>query len=528
MDDVLAPPPATTTTTTTAGLELTERDEAGNITAVFTELADGGPFTVVVPEDTVSYAQRLLNVFLPAGFPASVSGDYVGYQIYDSLQAFSSSIAGLLTSRAVLQGFGVGDANASATGALLLTIVQDSVSRLATILFAYRFGVALEAECKKYRLAADVFNDSAMILDCLSPAFPGPVKIVLLCLSGSLRAACGVAGGGSKASLSVHFARAGNVGELNAKDSSQETVIGLMGMLAGSFVVRHITTTWATWVSLTLLLALHLGTNYMAVTSVALRTLNRQRANIVFSRLSDDTSGTTGANMVTPARAARLERIFERDGVLRWRESEVLGFARIGATFCELAAAIASGGDGGGGGGFPTVGGGGHSRARGGLFPSSRPAPAISIHDIAKVFRNEKHLLWYDARKREVTICLKNDITSEEQLKAWVHALFVAKKIRHHHHHHHHNDNNSEKKSSSSSLSPPLTNEEILGVIETTLFDLGTSFATTVGQLRAVGWDLGTAALETKPGYRVGICSIDAGKDKDEIRSGGDEAKKDI
>lgn len=43
--DVLAPPPATTTP---MGLELTERDEAGNITAVFTELAARGPFSVVV------------------------------------------------------------------------------------------------------------------------------------------------------------------------------------------------------------------------------------------------------------------------------------------------------------------------------------------------------------------------------------------------------------------------------------------------------------------------------------------------
>lgn len=42
--DVLAPPPATTP----AGLELIERDEAGNITAVFTEHAAGGPFSVVV------------------------------------------------------------------------------------------------------------------------------------------------------------------------------------------------------------------------------------------------------------------------------------------------------------------------------------------------------------------------------------------------------------------------------------------------------------------------------------------------
>lgn len=102
----------------------------------------------------------------------------------------------------------------------VLVAAIDSVSRLATILFAHRFGIALEAECKKYRLAADVFNDSAMILDCLSPAFPKPIKIVMLCLSGSLRAACGVAGGGSKASLSVHFAKSRNVGELNAKASA--------------------------------------------------------------------------------------------------------------------------------------------------------------------------------------------------------------------------------------------------------------------------------------------------------------------
>jgi hypothetical protein len=123
------------------------------------------------------------------------------------------------------------------------------------ILFAYHFGISLEAECKRYRFAADIFNDSAMVLDCISSAFPTNIRVALLCLSGSLRALCGVAGGGSKASLSVHFAKMGNVGELNAKvstcdeskymrgtaadgdqDSSQETVISLMGMLVSSAV----------------------------------------------------------------------------------------------------------------------------------------------------------------------------------------------------------------------------------------------------------------------------------------------------
>lgn len=67
---------------------------------------------------------------------------------------------------------------------------------------------------------ADIFNDSAMVLDCLSPLLlPGApmLRVGLLCVSGVFRALCGVAGGASKASLSVHFAKSGNVGELNAK-----------------------------------------------------------------------------------------------------------------------------------------------------------------------------------------------------------------------------------------------------------------------------------------------------------------------
>jgi len=113
-------------------------------------------------------------------------------------------------------GVGVGDASASPTTALLLSVLQESMGRIATILFAHRLGTALEPECKMYRLAADVFNDTAMVLDCLSLAFPKPVRVVVLSLSSVLRALCGVAAGSSKASLSAHFARWGNLGELNA------------------------------------------------------------------------------------------------------------------------------------------------------------------------------------------------------------------------------------------------------------------------------------------------------------------------
>lgn len=113
-------------------------------------------------------------------------------------------------------GVGVGDSTASPLNALLLSVLQESTGRVATILFAYRLGTALEPECKMYRFAADILNDLAMILDCLSPVFPKPTRVIIFSFSSVLRALCGVAAGSSKASLSAHFAKWGNLAELNA------------------------------------------------------------------------------------------------------------------------------------------------------------------------------------------------------------------------------------------------------------------------------------------------------------------------
>lgn len=142
----------------------------------------------------------------------------------DSLQAYASAIAGLLSSRAVLEGVGVGNASATPQSALLLSIVQETLSRIATIVFAHRFGTAIEPECKMYRLLADVFNDIAMVLDCTSPMFPSPVRVGVLAGASVLRALCGVAAGSAKGCLSAHFARRGNLGEVAAVSERDEEV----------------------------------------------------------------------------------------------------------------------------------------------------------------------------------------------------------------------------------------------------------------------------------------------------------------
>jgi hypothetical protein len=87
-----------------------------------------------------------------------------------------------------------------------------------------------------YRLAADVLNDTAMILDCLSPAFPKPVRVVILSFSSVLRSMCGVCAGSAKASLSAHFAKRGNLGELNAVSAPPE--IGWCVPFGGCYMER--------------------------------------------------------------------------------------------------------------------------------------------------------------------------------------------------------------------------------------------------------------------------------------------------
>lgn len=222
------------------------------------------------------------------------------------------------------------------------------------------------------------------------------------------------------------------------------------------------------------------------MTAVALRTLNRQRTNVVCSVFLD-----TG-EILTPRQVARRERIFERDGVLRWGGSRVLGNAEIGV---KLTALIRS------------------------LRQSPEGEESVSLTELANVFQNEKHLLWYDFQKGLVTICLKEKVSPEEQLKSWMHALVLAKEIRHRW-----------PKGRADNSSRP-SQQALLDIVKQTLDDIGMSFTPMLQKLGEAGWDLGAPVLETVPGYRVGICSTaitSAGGDKDDTTAKGGEAKKDL
>jgi hypothetical protein len=363
----------------------------------------------------------------------------------------------------VLSSVGVGDSSASPTTALILSIIQESAGRIATILFAWRFGTSLEPECKMYRLLADILNDFAFVLDCLSPAFPKSLRVLILSFSSVLRALCGVAAGSAKASLSAHFARWGNLGELNAKDSSQETVISLFGMLVGSVVVQWVTSPFATWTTLILLLSIHLETNRRAVRAVSMRTLNRQRANFVYHHLRC-------GHVPSPKEVSMQERIFEQPGVLRGQSGEVLGFCQMGASMSAFLKSLAAP--------HPTT--------------KSTTMPGTALTKLLRPFRDANYLMWYDplsiSKKVSVHIALKKDATSLDQITAWWHAVALAEAS-------HQQDKavGEDLKSDGATL------------LERSMVTSSAFVAKYENALRELGWDLDTGALETGSNTRLTV-----------------------
>lgn len=186
-------------------------------------------------------------------------------------------------------------------------------------------GQAIEPECKYYRFLADIFNDCSQFLDLLLPALPLIPKVSVMVSASVLRSLCGVAAGASKATLSAHFAKTGNLAELSAKEQSQETVVSLMGMLTGTLLVKLVDGKTAVWCWMVVLVGVHLMTNYYGVRAVKMRTLNRQRATIVFREWLDTNT------ILSPAEVSKRESIlFNSRGNMTSRTGEYRGTADFG------------------------------------------------------------------------------------------------------------------------------------------------------------------------------------------------------
>lgn len=447
--------------------------------------------------------EYLSILFLPIGYPHSVTKDYTNYQIFDSVQAFASSIAGLLSSRAVLQSLDVisssssGDngsiaatSTSAATAATLLSVLQTTLSNMTSILFASHAAPRISSEVKYYRFLADVVNDAAFVLDLLAPALasssrlpsalsllPLSPRALVLCTSSMLRAICGVAGGSSKAVLSTHFARNNpeSVGDLNAKDGSQETVVGLLGMWVGGIVVSRVESTVATWCWMIALLCMHLWANYQAVLSVRLKSLNRERASMVcgvifasrqtvqdHGSISIETVGSNESVLGTVSFChsafARLRRMNNRSNV--WRNWKIGMSMQQFLQRLELRSA------------HQAVG-----------------SKEAHVSKLIEVFNSEAYLLHWNHKSQQALVVLKVNARPVDQFKAWLHATCIQCRFG----------------ATSTYSSGHEAKLDDISILINALTEVQANWEKYCLILEQQGWDLGATNLENVPSRRLKI-----------------------
>ncbi|XP_054849191.1 RUS family member 1 [Eublepharis macularius] len=247
-------------------------------------LPDGNLRCVPVRPEHQAYRSLrdvFMSVFLPQGYPESVSPDYLAYQTWDTVQAFASSITGTLATQAVLKGVGVGDETSTVTAATVTWILKDGTGMLGRILFAWSKGSKLDCDAKQWRLFADALNDVAILMEIMAPAFPACFTLIV-CISGFFKCIVGVAGGATRAALTMHQARRDNMADVSAKDGSQETLVNLAGLLCSLFLIPLVADNLhLTYSFYGLFTLLHLYANYRAVRAVCMETLNRARLRLV-------------------------------------------------------------------------------------------------------------------------------------------------------------------------------------------------------------------------------------------------------
>lgn len=243
-------------------------------------------------------------------------------------------------------------------------------------------------------------------------------------------------------------------------------------MLAGALLVSHITTPFATWASLLLLLAIHISMNYLAVRAVSMRTLNRQRANIVFTNyyamLNSKNAGFKVHPFLTPEEVSPFERIFEYDGVLRWHDNTIIGYCSLGIPFNAILDCIVP------------------SRTSMRAYQLSSSTANSALEKLLSIFATELYILLYSRPRNRWIIVLKSKASTETHLKSWLHALLCAKRAK-------------TQKTESGDIN------DMLNLLQETQSEVNEQWKGFKEMLEEAGWDLDHGCMETKSGTRMEV-----------------------
>ncbi|CAI0424213.1 unnamed protein product [Linum tenue] len=245
--------------------------------------------------------QFVADFVLPAGFPGSVSEDYLEYMLLQ----FPTNVTGWIchalvtssllkacesnsgtTSNEILQGVGVGYSTgtaAAATAAAIRWVSKDGIGALGRLFIGGRFGNLFDDDPKQWRMYADFIGSAGSIFDLTTQLYPA-YFLPLASLGNLTKAVARGLKDPSSRVIQNHFAASGNLGEVAAKEEVWEVGAQLLGLAVGILIldtpglVKTFPALTLTWTSMRLL---HLWFRYQSLLVLRFDTINLKRARLL-------------------------------------------------------------------------------------------------------------------------------------------------------------------------------------------------------------------------------------------------------
>ncbi|KNA08429.1 hypothetical protein SOVF_162670 [Spinacia oleracea] len=226
------------------------------------------------------------DFILPAGFPDSVSDDYLEYLLWQFPTNVTGWICYALVTSSLLKAVGVGSfsgTTAAATAAAIRWVSKDGIGAVGRLIIGGRFGNLFDDDPKQWRMYADVIGSAGSIFDLTTQLYPA--YFLPLASLGNLAKA--IARGLKDPSFQViqnHFAISGNLGDISAKEEVWEVTAQLLGLAIGILVldtpglVSSYGALLSTWSSMRLF---HLWLRFQSLSVLQFKTINLKRARIL-------------------------------------------------------------------------------------------------------------------------------------------------------------------------------------------------------------------------------------------------------
>ncbi|CAH1759390.1 5128_t:CDS:2 [Entrophospora sp. SA101] len=182
--------------------------------------------------------QYSISVFMPKGYPDSVTKNYWGFVKWQFYHNVAGSVT-VLSTQSLLYAMGLG-AKSIPLAAALNWIIKDGLGQLGGVIYAAVISDRFDSEPKRHRFQATVAMQLSSLLELLAPLWPG-MFLIIASISNIGKNISWLASSATRAQMHKTFALRENLGDITGKSGSQTTAAGLLGTALGVVISVIIT-----------------------------------------------------------------------------------------------------------------------------------------------------------------------------------------------------------------------------------------------------------------------------------------------